>query len=349
MVEHTSTSKSIKPNQHHKSRAKKASKNETIHEILQAALDWHPETLNAVQGSSSTREPAFFDMHMDERLILKNLVHLPSMTKSFRDIVDEKLRTSTGEPVPLPPAKGFYTTEKVLDLEAEIAPQAWKEIDVQNRYLRVTSVFLLRIASTLALQLTDWGQHFFSWNVANADMSKNAIGDGFFQIKPDASPILDDPATFKTLGQIAHWFPNVAIWEFKNLFAGSKLRLDDILTLAQEDEPFPWIKCPGSIKCSRHYDTNTGKVSVQGAPMGVDAASPVCDIPVDPDFHAPSPTKNVVGEKRKAKAFTYNFEDSKKHSVRIMQQVDTPIHFEQFREFNTIIMYRHGQKLCARI
>lgn len=306
----------------------------TTHKMLKALLDWHPETLVEKDGGNGTRPPAFFDRHLDDSLILKNLVYLPSMEKSLKSKVDGYLRSAAGERIELPPNAGFYNRHRVRGAECEVETEILAEADVQIRYLRTTSTFLCRVASTLALKLPDWKTHFFHWEATQSGNRSNAVGDGFLKIKADINPEIP-AATFKTLQDIQNWFPNTAIWEFKNLTAGAEHHLQDIVRLSLEDSPFPWVKCAGKRDCTKHFDKNTGQTAITGARMGLDALDPVICL-----------STNAASSMRNAR--TESETDKRLHAIHLLQQVRKIIERTWIMSTDQAL-YRSGQKLCDRM
>ena len=268
------------PGVSHKTSKKQA---RATHNALQGVLDWYPLPLKGRQGAASTREPKHFDMHMHDQLILKHITHLPSLTTDLLAIVDMYLEDEHQKPILLPPTTGFgFIPSRVMrTIDLKNGQDALKETEVQARQILVAK-YLVPIASTLAFRLSDWHSHFFKWSLSAKGVTK-AIADGYFNITADDSPSID-PHIFHGLSLIAKYFPNAAIWEFKSLVAGSKLHLDDIMTLSESPDLFPWVRCSGA-GCAAHLDQDGTQV-ITGAPMGFDAAEPVCKLKLHPSTQA---------------------------------------------------------------
>lgn len=309
----------------------------TTHKMLADLLDWHPKTLVEKEGGGpGTRPPAFYDMHLDDELILKNLVYLPSMEKSLKDKVNGYLYSAEGIPIELPLSSGFYDRRRLRGAERDVSSEVLAEADVQSLYMRTTATFLSSVASSLALKLPDWNNRFFTWE-ATATKSVNrsqAVGDGFLKIQVEDKPKIPS-ATFKTLQTIQKWFPNTAIWEFKNLTAGAKHHLQNIYRLSQQDSSFPWVRCPGGHECPRHFDKNTGRAAVTGARMGPDAVDPVICMTANPNDEYPA-VKPWTTDK-------HDVED-RKHVIHLLQQVRT-ITGRTWNMSTDRMSHRSGQKL----
>jgi hypothetical protein len=271
------------------------------HKALQHILDWHPLPLQSLGGITSTREPADFDKHMDDQLILKHIIHLPSLTADLSNTVDTYLQDERGDPILLPSKAGFIGSRVMQTLDERNGQDAIKEIEVQTRYNSIAKS-LVPIASMLAFNLSDWSTHFFRWDLS-AEGVKNAIADGYFKNAADSNPPID-PGTLQGFIQIANFFPNAAVWEFKSLVSGTKEHLEDIITLSKDPGLFPWVKCSGAYWSRRHANCNWSSDGLRCSQMCLQsAASSTCPHTV---CHRSYPQKTPLQGKSKACGIYYS-------------------------------------------
>lgn len=214
---------------------------------------------------------------MDKKLRLRRVVYAESIIPDITKVVDECLRNSK---LPNTASTDFERAHKMTAADIKRNRKATKpEAAVSARYTESIARPLIPVASTIALGLPDWKGDFFTWS-PYADTQDFAIGDGFFKVSPQSTEKHHLPEdTTRILTAMEKCFPNIGVWEFKSVFAGSERRMVDILALAKEDIDFPWVTCSETSKdCKSHYGSD-GSESVTGARMGFDAVKPVCSLP----------------------------------------------------------------------
>ncbi|RDB15990.1 hypothetical protein Hypma_003539 [Hypsizygus marmoreus] len=278
---------------------------------LEKLFDWNPQVYRG-KCSPSTRPPAFFDQHLDDQLILKKIVHLPTLAADIAGIVDK-----------------FLPSDRILpSLPTDFNKRDWWEkqsrdvaFDPVHLELQVISNFsdlqakFAPVAAGLAFAEC-WDSKLFSWKNAKGTYG-HAVPDGFFSIRPpvDELSAAKYSKTKESLTDITKYFQNIGVWEFKNLDAGAKVHLEGILVLSNTKGPFPWSKCQDQTNCAGHYDAS-GPV-VRGAPVGFDSTDSFCQQPSDPaqEEKDPGASNGRHPNKRKRK------DDSLFHSISLAHQV----------------------------
>lgn len=254
-----------------------ASSSTLIDRDLQSVFDWCPIPFNSTAtGSKSTRIPAPYDRHMDEKLRLRRVVYAKSIIPDITKVVDECLQNSK---VPTTTSSDFVLASEMTVADAGKNEEATRtEAAVVSRYSLTIAEPLIQVASTIALQLPGWKKDFFSWS-SEPKTQDFATGDGWFRVSPQSKKGQHLPRdTTRVLTAMEKWFPNVGIWEFKSVFAGSEKRMNDILALAKDDIDFPWVACSEQSDCKNHYQSD-GSNTVTGARVGFNAAKPICSLP----------------------------------------------------------------------
>lgn len=253
----------------------------SIQAEVEKILDWHPLPVNAPKKTTpTTRVPAPYDRHLDENLRLKRVVFADSIIQDIMAVADDHIRhrklPSVGDV-----ESQFRDVEDIRSADDERRrDESLGETGIVDRYALTIVDPLIRIASTVALNLPHWKKDFFSWS-SKAQTQDFAIGDGFFRVSPQStkgsSPLPNK--TTRVLTAMQEWFPNIGVWEFKSVFAGSEKRMNDIIAFAKEGIDFPWVTCSEAAKdCNSHYQSDGGE-SVTGARMGYDATRPICKLP----------------------------------------------------------------------
>lgn len=264
----------MRPTNHISTPSANSLKTSTLREQLQKVLDWHPGPINSTgAGSYSTRQPAPYDRHMDEKLRLRRVVYAESIIPDITKVVDKYLRNFEL------PTTGLTSAHKMTMNDMAHNQEPTKlESAVVGRYTEIIAKPLIRVASTLALRLPRWEKAFFLWSPYSSTHDF-AIGDGFFRVSPQSAQYHLPEHTTRVLTAMEEWFPNVGVWEFKSVFAGSEDRMADIVALAKEDIDFPWVTCSETSQdCKSHYMPD-GSNTVTGARVGLDAAKPICSLP----------------------------------------------------------------------
>ncbi|RDB15898.1 hypothetical protein Hypma_003544 [Hypsizygus marmoreus] len=258
-----------------------------LEELLQV-LDWSPPRLTdeRIQAearapkkaarSTSTRPPGFYDRHLCDEQILKKLIHLPTLTDDLLNVVSDYLELEDGTPRKLPPRHGFTSTAYLNTLATKNPHRVCSEEGVRSKYMMHISTPLVPIASTLALDLEDWNQHFLSFE-PSAIKQKYAIADGFLKIRLDEDEPPLDTLWTERMSWVAESFPNVAVWEFKSLTAATSNDFEDIIRLSRQDRDFPWQKCNAPNLCKNHFQPDGTETRTTFA-MGLDSTETICKL-----------------------------------------------------------------------
>jgi hypothetical protein len=257
----------------------------TVDQQLEEFWGWHPPLLKPHAKhtkSDQTRPPSHYDMHLDERLRLKRIVPFPSLLTDLTAVVDNALRDVQVNLPPTDDRAAFLQRHRAQTL-GEMVTSVKDEDGVADFYMNSTAKFCAPVASMLGLQHPQWKSVLVCDRQTHQKAS--AIADGFLKINTEveeagflASPL--KPEIECHLKAIAReGLSNLAVWEFKNLLAGSEEVMRAIGSLKG---PFDWFTCPeeDNFLCgadSKHL-TKGGKLTITGSPMGFDAAKTPWDI-----------------------------------------------------------------------
>ena len=203
--------------------------------------------------SKASRPPAFFDKHLAPELILKHILHLPSLVKNITGTVDTALKSIEDNNITLPPLTGMFSS--ALDREEYLAslPKGMKnELSVMEFYLRTTALFCAPVASVLALypQFTRWTS-ILVW-MRTPTRSSYTIADGSLKLSDldmvsgsTSRKLLDamDETTRMLVPRLRDKFPDLINWKMKNLSVGYDEVMQAILGF--KAVPFPWVRCNG--------------------------------------------------------------------------------------------------------
>ncbi|KAJ6458409.1 hypothetical protein C8R47DRAFT_1328237 [Mycena vitilis] len=239
-----------------------------------------PEELEAAGShalSSKSRRPAFWDQHLAESLVLKNVRYLPSLIDAFLEIARDALDSH-----PNLPAVSQHTLfpdaakRQLLARQAKLAPIR-AEADLTNYYATTTAQSCATVAGTLQYRLPAWECGFMEWTVSPCRRQSSAIADGHLRVIEEL-PSAEDADSRATLEKmwsemqaISRWFPDLAIWEFKSLkVVDNRARIfQGIMELTKSNSEFSWEGCPSGERC--RYSHQGSSPPITGAPMGYDA------------------------------------------------------------------------------
>ncbi|KAG6827945.1 hypothetical protein H0H87_003310 [Tephrocybe sp. NHM501043] len=270
--------------------------------------------------STGTREPAYFDKHLDCNLRLRKVVYLPTLAAQFNDIFDDALKTYLKRHGTLPPVNDAFPTSQYLR-------KRWKEAtrdgirdesSLQLIYHMTIAHYSSCVAATLEFQLPAWYPAFLTWSTKDPNpTSGKAVADGFLTVKKVlGSKALEEykaqiPPLCREYEKVSDTIRNIGIWEFKSLKAGKLAVFAAILDIAKLKE-FPWVSCEHGplcvLNCQQHNSTRdapdtTPRVWIKPGPS---ATLPIID---------PSATDSPPGIDVEVK---YSDET---HAVHILQQL----------------------------
>ncbi|KAK0231417.1 hypothetical protein IW262DRAFT_1478622, partial [Armillaria fumosa] len=205
-------------------------------------------------GSSGTRDPSYYDMHLHSRLILKDVVLFPDMLNQLAGVVDFKRFPSTGSTRCLPRVPASYTLHPDTIPEVMEAPEGFTigpESDLEMRYPRLQNLSSL-VASTLFTGLDRWS-NIFEFKKNPTSMTPCALADRYLSFdkaaiaKGNLSNGLDQDIQLVIKKHLGDFL----FWEFKSMNAGSEGVMRAISHLA--GSKFPWVRCPTSESCDAQF------------------------------------------------------------------------------------------------
>ncbi|KAG6876354.1 hypothetical protein C0992_013259, partial [Termitomyces sp. T32_za158] len=230
--------------------------------------------------SSDTRKPAFFDKHLDERLVLNKVVYQPSLVDDLKRIAVDSLRSYLEayfeETLPQVeddadhPFPGPKRRDNALK-HSEIS-HCVNEAVVQRVYQTTTAKHCAVVAATLEFQLPSWrhDRKYLQWNIDPEKGHTQAVGDGFLQLVSESGSISDLYRRAKN-----NFSKGIGVWEFKSLKAGTEDVLNAILAHTRLTE-FPWVRCEHGDFCQLRCGDKLRGFSKTWARTGPDADPPVC-------------------------------------------------------------------------
>lgn len=246
----------------------------SVYHEIEDFFAWNPTPLEIGSDhvpSKNTRPPCLFDKHLDDSLILKHLVHLPSLPNVLGNVTETAF-TEFRNRCKAIPQFGDFTPDWVEKFAGKVQ---MKDESTVVQFYRQISEQCAAIASTLALthepaaceSVLDFTQ---------AVGGTQATSDGTFRLFDSAdsaaSAGIDDEKKAVSQMVIDVFSRNIGLLEFKNLKAGKEQFMKAVEALAHEPGFFPWQPCVFQ-DCGTGCKTKTGLKTVKGARMGFDALS----------------------------------------------------------------------------
>ncbi|KAK0429852.1 hypothetical protein EV421DRAFT_1913971 [Armillaria borealis] len=228
--------------------------------------------LPGFEGSNGTRDPAQYDMHLHDRLILKDVVFFPDMLDQLAGAV------------PLIGSTKHLPQLSLADVHAPLHPDCIEtklgdtkqftighETSLQAIYPTVQQLSSVS-ASTLFAGLKEWS-NIFRYNDKPISMMPCALADGYLSLDGDAITKAGLPKELDSDLKlvIKQGLSDFLFWEFKSMNAGSEGVMEAIRHLAGAE--FPWVRCPQSWSCGAGTCKKMGnrfKFSVTGHKTGED-------------------------------------------------------------------------------
>lgn len=227
-------------------------------------LVFFPKQASGKKASTSTRKPAFFDLHFSGKLILKRVVHLPSLVKDLARTVDVALDATKHA---LPELTGhFPTTEERMKVAERLESYVSDEGGVCELYSRTTAEYCSIVASTLALhpKAPRW-MPLIRWTQA-VSSSKHAImgAELTFYQAADTEAGKRREEIIKTMGSGRRHILEMMrkkrsplmTYEFKSLSAGS----EEVMTAVPKLGHFEWAYCRSARTPCRPPDHERKKI-----------------------------------------------------------------------------------------
>ncbi|KAJ7162374.1 hypothetical protein C8R46DRAFT_1194052, partial [Mycena filopes] len=251
--------------------------------FVETFFQWKPPKYEAAPDhtpSKATRPPAPWDMHLDDELILKKIKFLPSLQNSFRLIAERALQRRAED---IPPCDlRHFPTEQVIAMAFDRMTPIREEADLTRRYESTTGSFCAMVAATLECKHDKWDTGFLEWTVSPSKRHGHGIADGFLRMAarlPTTTRLDTSTKRFSKLKllaeNVARYFPDLAVWEFKSLKVIGARGLQGVIDLAaaygrDDCDNFPWVRCPSKESCWHTHRSSRGGPLRTGAPTGPD-------------------------------------------------------------------------------
>ncbi|KAJ6481945.1 hypothetical protein C8R45DRAFT_1076074 [Mycena sanguinolenta] len=212
--------------------------------------------------STCTRKPGKWDRHLGKEYALKKVEYLPSLEDSLSALARDALNVHPSLP-PLDELSEFSSAlgrAKTHKAALSITPIRVEQ-DLANYYGQTTAAWCMTAATMLEYQLGICERasvELMEWTTTSKERLSNGLGDGFLRSTGKYPEILPNNVQSK-LRHMSRSFPDLAVWEFKNLAVGDTLSPDAILTFTQHSS-FPWQICEISDRCGLvHQQTPSQK------------------------------------------------------------------------------------------
>jgi len=247
--------------------------------------------------SSSTREPGPYDKHLDTNLRPAKVAYCSDISAQLAEVAKRRYEGYKGK-LGMPPECEETDFDHVRNtLESKKVVRSERAILFD--YAKTMGEAILPIASALAFETPSWKPRYIEWTIDQKQTK--AIPDASLRINLDIFPpednshdcpctkitekpsgrkrrqsavlddlrcrICDNPYPEK-LNDVAKYFPDIVLYEFKSLTSGTFQHLTALLEQTCHDDVC-WKEC--DERCS-HARLNA---PVTGHPTGFDAENPV--------------------------------------------------------------------------
>jgi hypothetical protein len=255
-----------------------------IRQEIEALFSWNPPRLTPAplpsnqKPSTSTRPPAYYDKHISDKLILREVKHHPSLVQDLASNVDAAVVAASET---LPPLKGFLTAEHRDIAMGNLDTIVTNEKAVADFYDATTAKFCSPLASTLALHpnapfsqwrsLVRWTQSGARSSYATMDGLLRFIGKGDNErLEAERVAIADtmESETRRIFEELRERLTPSGTWEMKSTSAGPL----EVMTSVPQMGQFVWTHCDEACATTKRRRKENGKVA--RTVMGPDARDP---------------------------------------------------------------------------
>jgi hypothetical protein len=249
-----------------------------IRQEIEALFSWNPPRLKpaplpANQKPTSTRPPAYYNKHLSDKLILREVKRLPSLVQDLANNVDAAVVAASET---FPPLKGFITAEQRDIAMGNLDTIVTNEKAVADFYDATTAKFCSPLASTLALHpkapFSQW-RSLVRWTQSGARSSYAIMNGGLLRfigkgdnerLEAERAAIADtmESETRRIFEELRERLTPSGTWEIKNASA-------EVMTSVPHMRQFAWTHCDDA--CTRHRKEIT---NIARTVMGPDARDP---------------------------------------------------------------------------
>ncbi|KAG6897705.1 hypothetical protein C0992_012174 [Termitomyces sp. T32_za158] len=294
--------------------------------------------------SVGTRKPAVFDRHLHKSYRLERVFRVPGI---LRDLIDNTEMAMFSR---LPYLPAFQDSDEffpstlnrttVNKVAGSNASEVRSEHNVRQIYAEMVAKFCAPVACTLEFRLGDWANKTIKWGTERMShkpiagvKANQAVADGLLNLVEMDSWGHHYHLTSRQR-EIFNVFPELAIWEFKNLNFCPEGETDEISSGEVFHEIvngflsgiFPWEGCEKKNDCMKSHP----KVGATACRMGYDAVQSPC-----PSYDLAR--RELHGQKLESlhtKGVTTSFDGmtAKKKSARKILQQASLFTFINFRQ-----------------
>ncbi|KAJ3510444.1 hypothetical protein NLJ89_g4667 [Agrocybe chaxingu] len=222
-----------------------------VNEFLAAQLDLL-EMAPDHSKSTGTRSPAYYDLHLDESLVLKKIIFVDDLTTKLASLSDGMAPSGLRkikDPKKCPSIILDSKAKEVLEIPIR------KEDNLTEIYAARTGNICAPIAATIVLEGEAWPADVLKW-VTETDATR-AVADGFLVADPSKETLDALPSSFRNdLKALAdHHLKRLGVWEFKSLKAAPESFMQGIYAELEGD--FPWISCENAVQVGNQIHSHS--------------------------------------------------------------------------------------------
>ena len=253
-----------------------------IRQEIEALFSWNPPRLKPAplqadqKPSTSTRPPAYYDKHLSDKLILREVKRLPSLVQDLANNVDAAVVAASET---FPPLKGFITAEQRDIAMGNLDTIVTNEKAVADFYDATTAKFCSPLASTLALHpkapFSQW-RSLVRWTQSGARSSYAIMNGGLLRfigkgdnerLEAERAAIVDtmESEIRRIFEELSERLTPSGTWEIKNASA-------EVMTSVPHMGQFAWTHCDGACSTTTRYQKEI--MEIVRTVMGPDARDP---------------------------------------------------------------------------
>lgn len=272
-------------------------------------------------SSKGTRQAGKFDRHLHESFRLKRVIRAPGILRDLIMNVDRALLSCLHKFPPSDPSYNDFpsASNRERKLEHGRTGEVRSEYRVQLIYEEAVARFCAVVAGTLEFGLGHWKYGFLEWSRERLSNRRipgvkltDAVADGFLNLA-ETDEYGNHYHLTPRQRDVYKIFPELAIWEFKNLnFAQGEGEGEELNSAEVFNEIvngfltgiFPWEGCKEGEDCLLKHP----KIGATACPMGYDA------------LHSPCPSYDIARNEAIARQGRESQEDVQYAAIKTKKQ-----------------------------
>jgi hypothetical protein len=223
-----------------------------------------PHESDRSDDDNSSREVAFYDMHLAPNRICKRVVHIKNLHRKVAQTVDKKLQAIRDSAISFqPPTTPEFYSKARLDRRlgsVTLGDPMANRRSIAEYYLTITSQFCMPIASSLVLHPKYWST-LIGWSMSPRHERLGGSAPSLHivpvdNLKEQFVPEHVAIETFEQLKKIRAESNDLATWEIRGLTVEDTDDMLGVLTMASAlaEGEFQWRLCSG-LPCTSVDDS----------------------------------------------------------------------------------------------